>query len=142
MGLNLDGFVTPEQNFGGINRAADTLERRKYRQDQLALQREGKKNAAGTFLNNYLDKRDFLTGTNYDPEVVRQLQEAMQEGSKHAASGADTPTIMMALGPKINKLNEYSTKAKLIDQQIKASSTKLKTYKGYNTEALADEAKK
>lgn len=142
MAINLDGFVTPADNFSGIYKAGDTLERRKYREDQANLQREGKKNAAGTFLNNYLDKKDFLTGTNYDPEIVRQLQETIQEGAKLAASGADTPTLMMALGPKVNRLNEYSTKAKLIDQSIKDSVGKLKTYKGYNQDTLSDEAKK
>jgi hypothetical protein len=142
MALDLRGFVTEEQTFPGLYKATDTLERRGYRQDQLNLQREGKKNAAGNFLNNYLDQKDFLTGTNYDPELVRQLQETMQEGAKLASQGADTPTIMMALGPKVKRLHEYSTKAKLIDKTIKDSASKLKMYKGYNTEALTDEAKR
>lgn len=140
--LDLHGYEPKENDFGGLYRAADTLEKNKYRQDQLAAQREGKRNAAGTFLNNYLDKKDFLTGTNYDPEIIRQLQETMQEGAKLASQGADTPTIMMALGPKVNKLNEYATKAKLIDQSIKESVSKLKSYKGYNSDALSDQAKK
>lgn len=142
MAVNLDGFVTPENQFEGLYRLSDTLERRRYKDQQLAQQGDARKNAAGSFLNNYLDQKDFLTGTNYDPEIVRQLNEAMQEGATLAQKGADTPTIMMALGPRVNKLNEYATKAKLIDQQIKNASTKLKNYKGYNTEALADEARK
>lgn len=142
MAVNTEGFVTPEQSFGGLYKAADTLERRRYREDQLAAQGQSRRNAAGTFLNSYLDQKDFLTGTNYDPEIVRRLNEAMQEGAALAQQGADTPTIMMALGPKVQQLNEYSTKAKLIDQQIKNASTKLKQYKGYNTEALADEARR
>lgn len=142
MALDLHGFEPKENDFGGLYQAANSLEKRGLRQDQLNLQREGKRNAAGTFLNNYLDKKDFLTGTNYDPEIVRQLQETIQEGAKLAASGADTPTIMMALGPKVNRLNEYATKAKLIDQSIKDSVGKLKAYKGYNPDTLSDEAKK
>lgn len=141
-GLNLEGFVTPEQPFSGLYKAGDTLERRKYRDAQLAEQKQGKRNAATTFLTSYLDKKDYLSGTNYDPKIVQDLQSAMNEGAKLAASGADTPTIMMALGPAVNKINEYSTKAKLIDQQIKGASTKLKQFKGYDTEALSDEARK
>lgn len=93
-------------------------------------------------LSNYLDPKDHLTGTNYDPEIVSQLNEAMQHGVELAAKGADTASIMMALGSKVNKISEYSTKAKLIDQQIKNSVTRLKPYKGYNIEALEQQAKK
>lgn len=142
MALQLGGFVTEPRNYSFFDKAANTLERRQLKADQA--QREGiaKRNAAGAFLDSYLDKKQFLTGTNYDPQIVKGLQEAIQQGAALAAQGADTPTIMMALGPKVGQLNEYSTKAKLIDKQIKDSVTKLKAYKGYNTEALEELAKK
>jgi hypothetical protein len=141
-GLDLSGFVGESQKFQGLYQAAETLERRKFRDDQLAQQKEGRVAATSKFLADYLDPKDRLTGTNYDPESVRQLQETLQEGATLASKGANTADIMMALGPRVNKINEYSTKAKLVNQQIKSSLDKLKTYGGYNVAALEDEAKK
>jgi hypothetical protein len=142
MALDLSGFGSKPQEFGGLYQAADTLEKRKYRDAQLAEQREGKRLATSKFLADYLDPKERLTGTNYDPEIVNQFDTLLGEGAALAAKGASTPDIMMALGPKVNKLNEYSTKAKLINQQIKQSTERLKGYGGYNLGALEDEARK
>jgi hypothetical protein len=142
MALDLSGFQNKPQEFGGLYQVADTIQKRKYREDQLAQQQEGKRLATTKFLTDYLDPKERLTGTNYDPEIVKQFDALLGEGATLAAKGASTPDIMMALGPKVNKLNEYSTKAKLINQQIKQSSERLKGYGGYNIGALEDEAKK
>lgn len=140
--LDLHGYVAPVDNFSGIYKNADTLERQKEKQDQINLQREGKKNAAGTFLNNYLDRKDFLTGTVYDPEITRQLNDAMMEGSKLAMQGADAPTLMMALGPKVNKIAEYASKAKFINQDLKAKLQQIPQNAGYDKQALENETLK
>lgn len=142
MAIDVSGFVTKEQDFGGLDKAADTLARQNYRRDQLAQQKEGRMAATGKFLQDYLDPKDRLTGTNYDPEIVKQLNDAMIEGADLAKKGASSAEIMMALGPKVGKINEYSQKAKLINQQIKDATGKLKGYKGYNVDAITDEAKK
>lgn len=139
MALNLGGYVAPEQGFDGLYKASDTLERRRYREDQMNLQREGKKNAAGAFLNNYLDQKEFLTGTNYDPEIIRQLNETMVQGAELASKGADTPTIMMALAPKVNRLSQYSSKAKLINEQKKATIGHLKSIPGIDVDKFSNE---
>lgn len=140
--LDLQGFYTPPDNFSGLYKASDAMFRNKYREDQLSLQREGKKQATSQFLSNYLDPKSHLTGTNYDPEIVKGFDGLLQQGMQLASQGADTPSIMMALGPGVERLNQYSTKAKLIDQQIKGNVDKLKPYKGYNTDAISNEAKK
>lgn len=142
MGIDVSGFVNKPQEFGGLYHAAQTLEKRKYQDAQLAQQREGKRLATTKFLTDYLDPKERLTGTNYDPEIVKQLDTILGEGAALASKGASTSDIMMALGPKVGKVNEYSTKAKLINQQIKQSAERLKGYGGYNIGALEDEAKK
>lgn len=142
MALDLTGFTSEAPQFEGLYKAADTLERRKYREAQLEQEKQGRVASNTKFLAEYLNPKDRLTGTNYDPEIVKQLQKALQDGSALAAKGANTADIMMALGPQVNKINEYSTKAKLINQQIKSSIDKLKGYGGYNTAALEEEAKK
>lgn len=142
MAVDVNNFIIKPNEFGGLYQAADTLERRKIRETEFAQQQEGKKLATTKFLTDYLDPKDRLTGSNYDPEIVNQLQTALQEGAALAAKGASSADIMMALGPKVNKINEYSTKAKLVNQNIKSQLEKIKAYGGYNLAALEDEAKK
>lgn len=142
MALDLTGFYNKPQEFGGLYQAAQQVQQSSARNQQLAQQREAKQLATSKFLTDYLDPKDRLTGTNYDPEIVNQLNQTLQEGAALASKGASTADIMMALGPKVNKINEYSTKAKLINQQIKQSTDRLKGYGGYNLGALEDEAKK
>lgn len=142
MAVDVSRFVTPEQSFDGLSQLTDNMEKRAYRDEQLAYQREGKRAATAKGVTDYLNPKDFLTGTNYDPEIVKQLNEALQEGMALASKGADTPTIMMALGAKVNRISEYSTKAKLLDGGIKSSLARLKPYKGFNVDAIEQEAKK
>lgn len=118
MPLDLSGFRSEPNQWAGLYHAADQLEKRQLRKDQLAQQQQSKRAAAGTFLQNYLDPKDMLTGTAYDPMLVQGLQEAMQQGSQLIMSGADAPMLMMALGPMVNKLSTYSTNAKAVNKQI------------------------
>jgi hypothetical protein len=140
--LDVSGFVSEAPEFEGLYRASETLEKRKLREEQLQQQKEGRIASTNKFLADYLDPKERLTGTNYDPEIVKQLGDVLQEGSQLAGKGANVSDIMMALGPKVNRINEYSTKAKLVNQNIKAATEKLKGYGGYNIAALEDEAKK
>lgn len=142
MAIDVSGFVSKPEQFEGLYQAGQTVQRLEAEERQLAQQREAKQLATSKFLTDYLDPKDRLTGTNYDPEIVKQLNQTLQEGAALASKGASTADIMMALGPKVNRINEYSTKAKLINQNIKSQLDKVKAYGGYNIAALEDEAKK
>lgn len=142
MPLNLQGFVGEPNQWAGLYHAADQLEKRQLKQDQLALQQQAKRNAAGTFLQNYLDPKDYLSGTQFDPMILQGLQEARQQGSRLAAAGADSPMLMMALGPMVNKLSTYSTNAKNINKQVDDQIGKLKEsgFTGYDYNKLREQA--
>lgn len=140
--LDLSGFNTPEQSFGGLYRAADTVQKQRKEDQEMALQKQGRQAATSKFLADYLDPKDHLTGTNYDPQIVGGFNTILQQAQQLASKGASTPDIMMAIGPSVNKLNQYSVTAKQIDQTIKGQLQKLKPYSGYNLEALETEAKK
>lgn len=140
--LDLRGFNVPEQDFGGLYQAANTLERQRKEDQQLTEQKVGRQAATSKFLTDYLDPKDHLTGTNYDPQIVGGFQNILQQAQQLAGRGASTNDILMAIGPSVAKLNDYSTKAKLISQNIKNTVAKLKTYPGYNVDALETEAKK
>lgn len=140
--LDLSGFNVKPNQFEGLNQAAATLERNKERDQRLSIEMEGKQAATSKFLTNYLDPKDHLTGTNYDPQIVNGFQNVLQQAQGLASKGASTSDILMAIGPTVSKLNDYSTKAKLVNQQIKDSLGRLKGYQGYNIDALESEAKK
>lgn len=144
MPIDVSGFVNQPNNWAGLYHISDRLEKRQLAQQQLALQQQNKRNAAGTFLQNYLDPKDYLSGTAYDPMVLQGLQEAMQQGTHLASSGADSPTLMMALGPMVNKLTTYSTNAKNINKQVDDEISKMKESGliGYDFSKLKDEAMK
>lgn len=144
MPLDLSGFNNGTQQWAGLYHAADSMEKRKLRTDQLAAQQQAKRGAAGSFLQNYLDPKDYLTGTQFDPMILSGLQEAMQQGAQLAASGADSPTLMMALGPMVNKLTKYSTNAKNINKQVDDQISKMKDsgHIGYDYGKIKEEALK
>ncbi len=144
MPLNLQGFVGEPNQWAGLYHAADQMEKRQLKADQLALQQQAKRNAAGTFLQNYLDPKDYLSGTQLDPLINQGIHEALQQGARLVAAGADSPMLMMALGPMVNKLSTYSTNAKNINKQVDDQIAKLKDsgYTGYDFAKLREEALK
>jgi len=142
MALNLEGFITPEQDFGGIYRAGEKLERRAYRDAQMKEQKAAKRAATGKFLADYLNPKDHLTGTNYDPMIVKGFNELLGEAASLADKGADGNTILMAITPKVNELSQYSTKAKLVNQRLKDQLSKIKPGMGYDIPKLEEEARR
>lgn len=152
MALDLRGFSNEPLDTSGLDRLSNTLHQQRQEQrqnmlDQRRLQeeQEGKRAATSKFLTNYLDPKDHLTGTAYDPQIVSGLQDLLQQGEQLASKGADTNSILMALGPQVSKLNQYSTTAKLINQNIKNSVSKIagtNKYVGYDADALTQQALK
>lgn len=142
MALNLQNFITPQTDWAGLYKLGDTLERRNQRDEQRNLQREGRKHASAQFLQNYLDPKDYMSGTAYDPMVVKGLDDAMQQGMALAAKGVDTPTMMMALGPMVKKLSDYSSRAKTLNTTIDDQIKKMQQsdLNGYDYAALKREA--
>jgi hypothetical protein len=147
--LDISGFVTPEQNFGGLYKAADRMEQNAYRDEQMRLRKQqiaesekGKRAANAKFLMGYLDPKDHLSGSPYDPEIVKGFSELLAEGAALANEGVDANMLMMALAPKVNKLSEYATKAKLINLRLKDQFSKIQSIKGYDLSKLEAEARK
>jgi hypothetical protein len=127
MALDLSGFEVNQPDYGKqLENIGNHLEQKRYRDEQLALKKEARQASTSNFLTQYLDKKDFATGTAYDPMLVNQLHEAMQTGIELAGKGADIPTIMMALGPQVNKINKYASTAKLVSGNIDNTIKSLK----------------
>ena len=136
----LPGFGgDPGQALGNV---ANRLYMRNYQQQRLALQAEAKRQQSGQFLERFLDPKQYLSGTAYDPMIVSSINEALQKGAEMAEQGADIPTMIMGLGSYTNRINDYSNKAKLISKQVDDTIAKLKETgaKGYDYAAMKDQA--
>ena len=145
MAVDVSRFVTPEQDFAGIYKVADTLDTKKQRQLAQAEQerkddeaKRGKTAASMRFFTNYLDPKDRYTGTYYDPKMNEYLGEALSQAYELAGKGAGEAEILTAISPLVNKANDYQQKAKVYSENKKQLLTSLKGQKGYNTEALSN----
>lgn len=142
MAIDTRGLTNQYPEWAGLYKMADSLNEKSLRQQALSAQNANKRGAAGAFLQNYLDPKDYMSGTAFDPMILQGLQDAMQQGARLAASGADSPTLMMALGPMVNRLTTYSTSAKNINKQVDDAINNMKADKqeGYDWAALKREA--
>lgn len=146
MPLNAQEFILP--GFGGGDPAAglanlsNKLYTRNMAQQRLELAKEGKREQAGNFLRQYLEPKDYLTGTAYDPVISSSLQAALKKGSELAEQGADAPQLLMALGPMMQQVNDYSAKAKAVNKQADDAIKNMREsgYTGYDYARLKQEA--
>jgi hypothetical protein len=139
--MNLSGFVTPEQDFGGLYKVTDTIRRKQYQDAAAKAQESSKKNASAKFLTDYLDPKAHLTGTAYDPQIIKGFNDLLQEGMELVNQGADNNTLLMALGQKAGKLSQYSQTAKVVSDRI-AKQLQAVPSSGYDKSKLEAEARR
>ena len=119
MALQVDRFVTPEQDFAGLYRYSGRLEQNRLRQEQEKQAAAGRKAASDKYFANYLDPKEWFTGTVADGVIHNMIGEALGQAFKLSADGASDNQIFTAISPIVNRANEYSAKAKNIQLQKK-----------------------
>jgi hypothetical protein len=138
--MDLQGFSTPQQQYEGLYRISDDMRQDSYRKEQQAYQREqavaNRRDANDKYFTNLLNPKDYLTGTHYDPNTIQLLQEATRKAYDLSAKGADMNAITMAIGPLVSKVADYSSKAKMYQDQKKQILEKFKGVKGYDMDAM------
>jgi len=130
MALPVDRFVTPENQFEGLYRYSGRLEQNRLRKEQEKQAAAGRKAASDKYFANYLDPKDRFTGTMADPEIAKQLGEALDEAFMLSSKGATDNEIFMAITPKVNRVNDYTQKAKQLQGQKKQAMEVLGKQKG------------
>lgn len=146
MALNANEFILP--GFGGsdpavgLNNLTNTITQRNAQRERLNLAQEAKRDQAGNFLSRYLDSKDYLTGTAYDPVINTNLQAALKRGAELASQGADIPQLLTELGPMMSQINDYSSKAKAVNKQADDAIKEMRASNvaGYDYAKLKDEA--
>jgi hypothetical protein len=140
MALDLQGFTTPEQSFAGLFHLAHDLRDDKARKEREAQQSRAMKATSGKFLADYLDPKDFLTGTNYDPLRTQRVADLMEEGMSliNKDGVTENSMLMAALAPKVNKLIQEGEVIKAAESQRKQAMDLLKDKKGINKQKFND----
>jgi len=119
--LPISGFVTPEQEFKGIYRLGAKIEQQKQAEEEQKKQAEVKRFASDKYFTNYLDPKDRFTGTLADPAIAEKLSKALSQAYDLSAKGANDNEIFMAISPLVNQVNDYSQKAKILQEQKKVA---------------------
>lgn len=122
MAIDVSGFLTPEQSWGGLYKLGENFRREKAESAESARKIEAGKAASAKFLTDYLDEKQFLTGTPNDPYIVGNVQKLLQEGAELIQKGVDNSQLLMALSPKVGQLSQKSQSLKQLAAQKKAAS--------------------
>jgi hypothetical protein len=124
--LDLRGFVSPEQNFGGLYKVSQNLRQETAQNEAEQRRLQAGKVASSKFLVDYLDQEQFLTGTPQDPYTVKKVSDLLKEGSALIEQGVDNNQLLMALSPKVGRLSQETQVLKQLDAQKKKAGEMLK----------------
>lgn len=124
-------FIIPEEQFGGLYKLSSNLERERIRKEDAAQKAAGKKASMATFLSNYIDPKEYFTGTVHDPAISQGINDILTKGAELAQQkGVDGNMLITALSPMVNKLGRTSQNLKELERQRKEAEGILKSRKG------------
>lgn len=121
MALNISEgqFVLPGSSApDALSHLSQTLFMRNIQNQRLELAREQKRDEAAGFIQQELNPEHFGTGTIYDPVINQNLSAIRQRAFAMATNGADKAAIQMAIGPAMDKLNQYQMTAKTVAKNV------------------------
>jgi hypothetical protein len=143
----LSGIGVPGPlNFSGFSQAISIAQQNKMLRQREAFQaqqrEENRRQQTGEFMERMLNDKNYLSGTDEDPEIQRQLGQIQTKAYSMAQSGSHVPDIMNGISGDLSNLNQYRAKSKFIGNEIDQSVARMKNNKGIDSERLAMEAKK
>ena len=136
---DVHNFIIPEQQYGGLYKLSDNLEMETQRKEAAATQRSAKKASLSSFLSNYINPKDYLTGTVHDPAIAQSINDILVKGAELAGQdGVDNNMLITALSPMVSKLGRTSENLKELERQRKESEGILKGKKGIDLNRFND----
>lgn len=144
MGLDVSGFITPEQSFKGLDQVSEMLEMKRHgheqdhlKEDETKRQEQNKRDASSSFFANYFDDKALFTGTKFDPMNWGLIENGKKQAFDLINKGADRASIFLTLAPLINKIGRYSDNAQKYSALKKGVLDNLKTQKGWNLDRVS-----
>lgn len=144
--LNLEGWVTPEQEFGGLYKISDDLrynrqleERKAEREQHLKDREDARRNSLTGLLREYTNPKDYLSGTVQDPHITQGVAKILQTGVDliNQNKGLDGGMLMSVLAPMVNKLSTESQNLKTIRAKKDEILANAKSVKGIDIDKLS-----
>jgi hypothetical protein len=88
--LDISGFVTPEQQFGGLYKFGETLAAQQAAKRKAQQEADAKKKILNKYVAD-IDAKDYLTGTPEDPVITQKIFDAKNDAYKFVLEnpGAD-----------------------------------------------------
>ena len=143
MALDLQGWVTPEQDFRGLYNLGDNFEKENSRKREDENRAAAKQAGLSTYMQGFLDPKEYLTGTVHDPHITKRLSEIMMKGMDLAKmKGMDNATLYAALSPEINKITKESLNIREIERRRKEAEGILKGQKGIDLAKVNDRVRR
>ena len=143
MSLDLTGFITPEKQYQGLyeignNARQDARLNMMYGMQEARLQRmqNAQKDATANYLRNYLNPKNYFTGTPEDPIISGMLGDTMHKAFNYASQGMNASEISFLISPQMDKLATASSNLKAINAQLKQVSPALKKIAGFDPESF------
>jgi hypothetical protein len=133
MAVNLQGYSTPVNQFEGLYHLAGVNRQEQAAAAATAQREQARRAASGAMLTDYLDPKQFMTGTVYDPYISDRVGQIMQKGLEFAnVQGMDNNTLLGAISGEVGKLSNEAVTIRTIDQQRKEAEKLLGSTKGIN----------
>lgn len=142
MAVDVRGFVGEPDEFAGLYRVSNDLERKKAQQQQLKKESVARQDASTKFVTNYLDDKAKFTGTKYDPYTHELTAKALNQAMELIQKGASDTEVLTAINPLVDKAARYSNNAQLYSQNKKQALDRVKGVNGIDLQKLADQMDK
>jgi len=138
MAIDLRGFVTPEQDFQGLDKLNNNLQRKSAMAAQASKDAEAKKTASTKFFSNYLDDKAKFTGTKYDPYTHELTANALSQAMDLVKQGVNDTDILAAISPLVNKASQYTQNAQQYALTKKQAMEKIGKVRGIDAQRFSD----
>jgi hypothetical protein len=139
MPIDVNNFIVPEQNMGGLYKVGDTLAKENYRKRQAADDAQKEQLSSTKYLENYFDPKDYLTGSQFDPMTNKLLFKAHGQALDLIKQNVPLGEVLMATSKLVNQVNDYMQKGKMYNEQKKNTIAALKDVKGIDVNKLSNE---
>lgn len=123
--LDIKGFVTPEQDLGGLNEFNKSLAAQN-------LAKAKAENQKSSITSTGVNEKDYLTGTVYDPYIAKNISGIQEKGVQYVREHPNATQLELTsfLSPFTRVASSTSQKLKVLKQQQEEGLAYLKTLPG------------
>jgi len=131
MPLDLSGFVTPEQNYDGLQKLGEQISASNLYQQKLAAAKDKSKDNYGA-ISPFIELKQYDTDQLYNTQVGEKVSEIKKKGMRMFAEGKTEDEVKFALEEDRNQLLGYKKNVDAIKEAEKVIDEKSKNNPGFD----------